>query len=97
MGKSWSKPPVLVFCIRLCLVYKIFNFQTKLKTVKQNYRFKMANFLKDLPCKNADNFTRINPDSCHRSTTTKKSTYIPVKDIPADQVIVTEKTNILLR
>ena len=92
---------MIVFCIRLCLVYKIFNFQIqdKLRPVRQKYlyRFKMANFLKDLPCKNADNFTRINPDTCHRSTTTKKATYIPVKDIPADQVIVTEKTNILLR
>ena len=58
---------------------------------------KMANFLKDLPCRNADNFTKINPDTCHRSTASKKTTYIPVKDIPADQVIVTEKTNILLR
>ena len=57
----------------------------------------MANFLKDLPCRNAENFTKINPDTCHRSSTSKKSTYIPVKDIPADQVIVTEKTNILLR
>jgi hypothetical protein len=26
----------------------------------------MADFLKDLPTRNADNFTKINPDSCHR-------------------------------
>ena len=32
-----------------------------------------------------------------RSSTGKKTAYVPVKDIPADQVIVTEKTNILLR
>ena len=87
----------------------------------------MDSFLKDLPCRNAENFTKINPDTCHRyllnsikkmkilyfrckiikllltisiftrSTTSKRTTYIPVKDIPADQVIVTEKTNILLR
>ena len=57
----------------------------------------MASFLKDLPCRNSENFTKINPDSCHRSSSSKKTTYIPVKDIPADQVIVTEKTNILLR
>ena len=57
----------------------------------------MDKFLKDLPSRNAENFTKINPDTCHRSSTSKKSTYIPVKDIPAEQVIVTEKTNILLR
>ena len=57
----------------------------------------MASFLKDLPCRNSENFTKINPDSCHRSSSSKKTTYIPVKDIPADQVIVTEETNILLR
>ena len=27
----------------------------------------MADFLKDLPTQNADNFTKINPDTCHRS------------------------------
>ena len=58
---------------------------------------RMDKFLKDLPSRNAENFTKINPDTCHRSSTSKKSTYIPVKDIPAEQVIVTEKTNILLR
>eukprot|EP00090_Calanus_glacialis_P023821 TRINITY_DN3694_c0_g1_i2.p2 TRINITY_DN3694_c0_g1~~TRINITY_DN3694_c0_g1_i2.p2 ORF type:complete len:141 (-),score=47.92 TRINITY_DN3694_c0_g1_i2:110-478(-) len=57
----------------------------------------MADFLKNLPTHNADNFTKINPDTCHRSSTGKKTAYVPVKDIPADQVIVTEKTNILLR
>merc|ERR1712098_798969 len=57
----------------------------------------LSDFLKDLPSRNAENFTKINPDSCHRSSTGKKTAYIPVKDIPADQVIVNEKTNILLR
>jgi len=57
----------------------------------------VADFLKDLPTRNADNFTKIDPESCHRSSTGKKTAYVPVKDIPADQVIVTEKTNILLR
>ena len=57
----------------------------------------VADFLKDLPTRNADNFTKIDLESCHRSSTSKKTAYVPVKDIPADQVIVTEKTNILLR
>merc|ERR1711971_1165397 len=51
----------------------------------------------DLPTRNAENFTKINPDSCHRFSTGKKTAYVPTKDIPSDQVIVTEKTNILLR
>ena len=41
--------------------------------------------------------SKINHENCHRSTTGKKTAYIPVKETPADQVIVTEKTNILLR
>ena len=26
----------------------------------------VADFLKDLPTRNADNFTKIDPESCHR-------------------------------
>ena len=55
--------------------------------VLEGVRVTMASFLKDLPCRNSKNFTKINPDSCHRSTSSKKTTYIQVKDIPADQVI----------
>eukprot|EP00088_Acartia_fossae_P052378 TRINITY_DN59149_c0_g1_i1.p1 TRINITY_DN59149_c0_g1~~TRINITY_DN59149_c0_g1_i1.p1 ORF type:complete len:148 (+),score=28.93 TRINITY_DN59149_c0_g1_i1:39-482(+) len=57
----------------------------------------MNAFLKDLPSRNKDNFSRINPDGHHRSGNGKKSTYITTKDIPSDQVIVTERSNILLR
>jgi DET1- and DDB1-associated protein 1 len=57
----------------------------------------VSDFLKDLPTVNRENFTKINNDSSHRNSTSKKSTYVPTKDIPSDQVIVTEKTNILLR
>merc|ERR1711971_1049325 len=51
----------------------------------------------DLPTWDRDNFTKINHDSSHRNSTGKKTAYVPTKDIPSDQVIVTEKTNILLR
>ena len=54
-----------------------------------------SDFLKDLPSRNAENFTKINPNSCNRLSTGKKAAYIPVKDIPADQVIVNEKVKIL--
>ena len=56
----------------------------------------LSDFLKDLPSRNAENFTKINPNSCNSLSTGKKTAYIPVKDIPADQVIVNEKLSILL-
>jgi DET1- and DDB1-associated protein 1 len=72
----------------------------------------LSDYLKDLPTYNRDNFTRIashdvnsggagTPNS--RSGTTavtsrqRPSVYVPTKDYPSEQVIVTEKTNILLR
>ncbi|XP_023322897.1 DET1- and DDB1-associated protein 1-like [Eurytemora carolleeae] len=57
----------------------------------------VSDFLKDLPSRNKENFTRLNPDSHHRGTTGKKSTYLTTKDDPPEQIIVTERTNILLR
>jgi len=57
----------------------------------------VSDLLKDLPSRNSENFTKINIDNHHRSNSAKKSTYLTTKDIPSDQVIVTEKANILLR
>lgn len=58
----------------------------------------VADFLKDLPSRNKDNFTKINAEAHHRAASSgKKNTYLPTKDIPVEHVIVTEKTNILLR
>lgn len=65
----------------------------------------LSEFLKDLPTHNRDNFTRLQTDASsvgrphHGQITsrTRSTVYVPTKDIPSEQVIVTEKTNILLR
>jgi len=72
----------------------------------------VSDFLKDLPTRNRENFTRLHCDAsgsgspggslyASRNTVTTRGrgsfNYVPTKDIPADAVIVTEKTNILLR
>lgn len=66
----------------------------------------VSELLKDLPTHNRDNFTRLQLDigpggsisSRHQVTTRHRpAVYVPTKDVPSAQVIVTEKTNILLR
>ena len=52
--------------------------------------------VKDLPSRNVKNFTRFNPNSCNSLSAGKRTAYVPVKDIPADQVIINEKVSILL-
>ncbi|XP_037510583.1 DET1- and DDB1-associated protein 1 isoform X2 [Rhipicephalus sanguineus] len=63
-----------------------------------------AEFLKGLPSYNENNFTRFQADSSCRTTVSteeamvrRPSVYLPTRDHPSDQVITTEKTNILLR
>lgn len=56
-----------------------------------------AEFLKGLPSYNENNFTRFQADSSCRTTVRRPSVYLPTRDHPSDQVITTEKTNILLR
>ncbi|CAL1531844.1 unnamed protein product [Lymnaea stagnalis] len=55
----------------------------------------MGDFLEGLPSYNENNFTRFHADSSHRSN--KPTVYISTKDYPSEQVITTEKSNILLR
>lgn len=70
----------------------------------------LSDFLKDLPTYNRENFSRINnsdgPNTASSSTTTRNAStasrhrpqmYVPTKDYPHEQEIVTERTNILLR
>lgn len=56
-----------------------------------------AEFLKGLPSYNESNFTRFQADSSCKTTVRRPSVYLPTNDHPSDQVITTEKTNILLR
>ncbi|XP_074650777.1 DET1- and DDB1-associated protein 1-like [Tubulanus polymorphus] len=57
----------------------------------------MGDFLKELPSYNKTNFTRYIADSSCRSGARKPSVYISTTDHPSEQVITTDKTNILLR
>ncbi|XP_021968129.1 DET1- and DDB1-associated protein 1 [Folsomia candida] len=54
-------------------------------------------FLSGLPSKHPDNFQKWVMDGPKSNVTRRPASYVPTKDIPAQQVIVTEKTNILLR
>ncbi|XP_076679724.1 DET1- and DDB1-associated protein 1 isoform X2 [Andrena cerasifolii] len=57
----------------------------------------VAEFLKGLPSHNENNFANFHTDSGNRTCVKKPSVYLPTKDHPSEQVIVTEKTTILLR
>lgn len=56
-----------------------------------------SEFLKGLPSYNENNFTRFQADSSCKTTVKRPSVYLPTKDHPSEQIITTEKTNILLR
>ncbi|GJQ66270.1 hypothetical protein Trydic_g4320 [Trypoxylus dichotomus] len=57
----------------------------------------VAEFLKGLPSYNENNFTKFHVDNNNRPPLKRPSVYVPTKDYPSEQVIVTEKTSILLR
>lgn len=57
----------------------------------------VAEFLKGLPSYDENNFARFHTDSGSRTCVKRPSVYLPTKDYPSEQIIVTEKTNILLR
>uniref|UniRef100_UPI00358E7DC7 DET1- and DDB1-associated protein 1 n=1 Tax=Myxine glutinosa TaxID=7769 RepID=UPI00358E7DC7 len=57
----------------------------------------MADFLKELPVYNESNFSRFHPDSVCKASSRRPPVYLPTREYPSEQVIITEKTNILLR
>lgn len=57
----------------------------------------VAEFLNGLPSHNESNFTRFHSDNGSRTSVKRPSVYLPTKEYPSEQIIVTEKTNILLR
>ncbi|XP_035233292.1 DET1- and DDB1-associated protein 1-like [Stegodyphus dumicola] len=59
--------------------------------------FATAEFLRELPSYNENNFSRFQPDTSCRNSIKKSSVYIATKDHPSEQIITTEKTTILLR
>uniref|UniRef100_A0A8D2PAG9 DET1- and DDB1-associated protein 1 n=1 Tax=Zosterops lateralis melanops TaxID=1220523 RepID=A0A8D2PAG9_ZOSLA len=56
-----------------------------------------ADFLKGLPVYNKSNFSRFHADSVCKASNRRPSVYLPTREFPSEQIIVTEKTNILLR
>uniref|UniRef100_A0A8D0WV49 DET1- and DDB1-associated protein 1 n=2 Tax=Sus scrofa TaxID=9823 RepID=A0A8D0WV49_PIG len=57
----------------------------------------MGDFLKGLPVYNKSNFSRFHADSVCKASNRRPSVYLPTREYPSEQIIVTEKTNILLR
>uniref|UniRef100_A0AAZ1WY89 DET1- and DDB1-associated protein 1 n=1 Tax=Oreochromis aureus TaxID=47969 RepID=A0AAZ1WY89_OREAU len=58
---------------------------------------RFADFLKGLPVYNKSNFSRFHADSVCKASNRRPSVYLPTREYPSEQIIVTEKTNILLR
>ncbi|KAF0047137.1 hypothetical protein F2P81_000770 [Scophthalmus maximus] len=58
---------------------------------------KTGDFLKGLPVYNKTNFSRFHADSVCKASNRRPSVYLPTREYPSEQIIVTEKTNILLR
>ncbi|XP_068995691.1 DET1- and DDB1-associated protein 1-like [Embiotoca jacksoni] len=56
-----------------------------------------GDFLKGLPVYNKNNFSRFHADSVCKASNRRPSVYLPTREYPSEQIIVTEKTNILLR
>ena len=56
----------------------------------------LSDVVRDLPSRNVENFTSFNPNSCNSLSAGKRTAYVPVRDIPSDQVIINEKVSILL-
>ncbi|KAG7266817.1 hypothetical protein CRUP_008650, partial [Coryphaenoides rupestris] len=56
-----------------------------------------GDFLRGLPVYNKHNFSRFHADSVCKASNRRPSVYIPTREYPSEQIIVTEKTNILLR
>ncbi|XP_046752369.1 DET1- and DDB1-associated protein 1 [Diprion similis] len=57
----------------------------------------VAEFLKGLPSHDENNFANFHTDNGNRTCVKRPSVYLPTKDYPSEQIIVTEKTTILLR
>uniref|UniRef100_A0A8K9UR81 DET1- and DDB1-associated protein 1 n=1 Tax=Oncorhynchus mykiss TaxID=8022 RepID=A0A8K9UR81_ONCMY len=62
-----------------------------------NNIFLQADFLKGLPVYNKRNFSLFHADPVCKASNRRPSVYLPTCEYPSEQIIVTEKTNILLR
>ncbi|XP_032831849.1 DET1- and DDB1-associated protein 1 [Petromyzon marinus] len=68
-----------------------------LRGARRRRRGDMADFLKGLPVYDENNFSRYPADSVCKASSRRPPVYLPTREYPSEQVIITEKTNILLR
>lgn len=90
----------ILFLIILALLFDLSNcwlLNNELWPYHCRITMSVMEFLKDLPSYDEHNFTLFNTDHGIRNCSKRPSIYLPTKDIPSEQIIVTEKTNILLR
>ncbi|TSM94640.1 DET1- and DDB1-associated protein 1 [Bagarius yarrelli] len=73
------------------------SFQLKLQQPYMSETPVTEDFLKGLPVYNKTNFSRFHADSVCKASNRRPSVYLPTREYPSEQIIVTEKTNILLR
>ncbi|KAK0148402.1 DET1- and DDB1-associated protein 1 [Merluccius polli] len=78
-----------------CWLFSLASVQAGLDTV--GVSSVQADFLKGLPVYNKSNFSRFHADSVCKASNRRPSVYLPTREYPSEQIIVTEKTNILLR
>uniref|UniRef100_A0A6P7GG44 DET1- and DDB1-associated protein 1 n=1 Tax=Diabrotica virgifera virgifera TaxID=50390 RepID=A0A6P7GG44_DIAVI len=57
----------------------------------------VSQFLEGLPSYNENNFTKFQVDNNNRTSSKRPPVYVPTKEFPSEQIIVTEKTSILLK
>lgn len=57
----------------------------------------VTEFLKGLPCHNAQNFAQFNTEQGLRTSQKRPSVYLPTEDYPSEQHIVMDKRCVLLR
>ncbi|XP_075031779.1 DET1- and DDB1-associated protein 1 isoform X1 [Calonectris borealis] len=88
---------VYMFCFfffTFLLLDEDYHLPRKLSTLADAGK---ADFLKGLPVYNKSNFSRFHADSVCKASNRRPSVYLPTREYPSEQIIVTEKTNILLR
>ena len=56
----------------------------------------MADFLKGLPVYNKSNFSSFHANCLCKASNRRPPVYLPTQEYPSEQIILTEKTNILL-
>uniref|UniRef100_T1PCG0 DET1- and DDB1-associated protein 1 n=1 Tax=Musca domestica TaxID=7370 RepID=T1PCG0_MUSDO len=57
----------------------------------------VTDFIKGLPCHNAENFSQFNTEHAMRTSQKRPSVYLPTDDYPSEQHIVLDKRSVLLR